>query len=52
MVFFGERTTSFICGTGCYNCGTQGSFYATDGTSDALKVLQLVVELTGRAFYV
>lgn len=50
MVFFGEKTTSFICGTSCDNCGTRGSFYATDGTSDALKVLQAVVELTGRVF--
>ncbi|XP_028407551.1 ATP-dependent DNA helicase Q1-like [Dendronephthya gigantea] len=50
MLFFGEEITSFICRTSCDNCCTRGSFYITDGTSDALKVLQAVVELTERVF--
>ena len=48
MLYFGEPRENFVCGVGCDNCVRQGLFYLTDGTSDALKVVQTVVELTGR----
>ena len=48
MLYFGEPRENFICGAGCDNCVHEGIFYLTDGTSDALKVVQTVVELTGR----
>ena len=48
MLYFGEPRENFVCGVGCDNCVNKGAFYLTDGTSDALKVVQTVVELTGR----
>ena len=48
VLYFGEPRENFVCGVGCDNCVRQGLFYLTDGTSDALKVVQTVVELTGR----
>ena len=47
MLYFGEPRENFVCGVGCDNCVCQGLFYLTDGTSDALKVVQTVVELIG-----
>ena len=49
MLYFGEERNSFLCGTACDNCTEHGGFHLTDGTSDALKVVQAVVELTGKA---
>jgi superfamily II DNA helicase RecQ len=46
MSYFGEKHDSFICLTGCSNCKHRGTHQITDGTSDALKVLQAVVELS------
>jgi superfamily II DNA helicase RecQ len=45
MKFFGEERESFRCVTSCDNCRMRGQFYNTDGTADALKVLQTIVEL-------
>ncbi len=44
--YFGEKHDSFICLTGCSNCKHRRTHQITDGTSDALKVLQAVVELS------
>lgn len=46
LSYFGEKHDSFICLTGCSNCKHRGTHQITDGTSDALKVLQAVVELS------
>ena len=40
MHYFGEERNSFLCGTACDNCTEHGGFHLTDGTSDALKVVQ------------
>lgn len=48
MAYFGECRSNFVCGGSCDNCVDSGCFYATDGTNDALKVVQAVVELTGK----
>ena len=45
MSYFGEKQDSFVCLTGCSNCKHRGTHQITDGTSDALKVLQAIVEL-------
>ncbi len=50
MIFFGKTLRDFMCGVLCDNCCNRGEFYVTDGTSDALKVIQAVVEVTGRVF--
>jgi superfamily II DNA helicase RecQ len=50
MLFFGETTTNFLCGVNCDNCLQRGSFHMSDGTTDALKVLEAMLELTGRVF--
>ena len=50
MLFFGETTANFLCGVSCDNCLQHGSFHMTDGTTDALKVLEAMLELTGRVF--
>ena len=50
MLFFGETTANFLCGVSCDNCLQRGSFHMTDGTTDALKVLEAMLELTGRVF--
>lgn len=49
MQYFGEECYSFPCGTACDNCTEHGGFHLTDGTSDALKVVQAVVELIGKS---
>ena len=49
MHYFGEERNSFLCGTACDNRTEHGGFHLTDGTSDALKVVQAVVELTGKS---
>ena len=48
MMYFGEEKSNFACGVSCDNCLNHGSYHLTDGTSDALKVVHAVVELTGR----
>lgn len=45
MNYFGEHREEFKCLTNCSNCLSQGSFYSSDGTTDALKVVQTLVEL-------
>ena len=47
MAYFGELQESFVCLTGCDNCKQRGSYQITDGTSDALKVVQALVQLSG-----
>ena len=49
MAYFGETPGSFICLTNCDNCISRGTFQLTDGVSDALKVVQAVMELTGKS---
>ena len=49
MVYFGETPGSFLCLTHCDNCASRGNFQLTDGVSDALKVVQAVMELTGNS---
>jgi superfamily II DNA helicase RecQ len=45
MNYFGENRDNFRCVvTNCGNCINQG-FYISDGTNDALKVVQTIVEL-------
>ena len=48
MAYFGETPGSFICLTNCDNCISRGTFQLTDGVSDARKVVQAVMELTGK----
>ena len=48
MVYFGESKSNFHCGISCENCCPNSEFYLTDGTNDALKVVQAMVELTGK----
>ena len=47
MMYFGEPRENFSCGH-CDNCSHHGKYYLTDGTTDAMKVVQSMVELTGR----
>ena len=49
MAYFGEKPGSFVCVTHCDNCVSRGNFQSTDGVSDALKVVQAVMELTGKS---
>ena len=51
MLFFCETTANFLCGVSCDNCLQRGSFHMTDGTTDALKVLEAMLELTRKSFY-
>jgi superfamily II DNA helicase RecQ len=50
MIFFGESLQDFMCGVICDHCCNYGEFYVTDGTSHALKLVQAIVQLTGRVF--
>ena len=50
MIYFGEEKEFFRCMTSCGNCTRRGSFHFTDGTSDAAKVVQTVVEMTGKKY--
>jgi RecQ family ATP-dependent DNA helicase len=47
MCYFGEQRNSFLCETNCDNCRHRGAYYTNDGTADAFKVVQSLVELTG-----
>ena len=49
MDYFGETPGSFVCLTNCDNCIRRGTWQLTDGVSDALKVVQAVMELTGKS---
>ena len=49
MDYFGETLGSFVCLTNCDNCIRCGTWQLTDGVSDALKVVQAVMELTGKS---
>ena len=48
MSYYGEERDRFMCGTSCDNCQNRGHFSIKDGKSDALKVVQDVVQLTGQ----
>ncbi len=48
MTYYGEERDGFMCGTSCDNCKNRGHYVATDGSSDAVKVVQAVMELTGK----
>ena len=50
MMYFGEERKFFRCITSCDNCARRGSFHFTDGTSEATKVVQTVVEVTGKKY--
>lgn len=45
MNYFGEDRDEFSCINNCDNCVSRGMFYTSDGTEDALKVVQTLVEL-------
>ena len=49
MDYFGEIPGSFVCLTNCDNCIGRGTWQLTDGVSDALKVVQAVMELAGKS---
>ncbi|KAJ7387576.1 hypothetical protein OS493_000910 [Desmophyllum pertusum] len=46
MSYYGEERDGFTCGTSCDNCQNSERYVTTDGTADALKVVQAVVQLT------
>jgi superfamily II DNA helicase RecQ len=48
MTYYGEERDGFMCSTSCDNCKNRGHYVATDGSSDAVKVVQAVMELTGK----
>lgn len=48
MIYYGEERDGFMCGRSCDNCRNRGHFVVTDGSPDALKVVQAVMELTGK----
>lgn len=48
MQYFGEEIVDFSCLSKCDNCIQRGSFFKADGKNDALKVVQLMVELGDR----
>lgn len=48
MTYFSESRSSFACVNCCDNCCHHGTYHLTDGTTDALEVVQAMVELTGR----
>ena len=48
MTYYGEDRDGFMCGTSCDNCINRGRFVVNDGSSDAMKVVQAVMELTGK----
>ena len=48
MTYFGESRENFQCLTTCDNCQNRGQFQITDGTSDALRAVKAIVELTGK----
>ena len=47
MTYFGEKQKSVVCLTGCDNFKQRGNYHITDGTPDALKVVQAMVQLSG-----
>ena len=48
MSYYGEERDGYTCATKCDNCQNRGRFIKTDGSSDAMKVVQSLVELTGK----
>ena len=46
MSYYGEEGDGYTCATKCDNCQNRGRFIKTDGSSDAMKVVQSLVELT------
>lgn len=50
--YYGEECDGFTCVTSCDNCQSRGKFVITDGTADALRVIQAVIQLTGKTFSV
>ena len=48
MTYYVEDRDAFQCSTSCDNCKTSDHYIITDGASDALKVVQAVVELSGK----
>ena len=47
MKYYGEQKENYLCGGSCDNCNTRGTYIKTDGTSDAFKVVQTMLELSG-----
>ena len=47
MAYYGETRDNFVCISSCDNCKQRGEFQENDGTADAAKVVQSLVELTG-----
>ncbi|XP_028394396.1 ATP-dependent DNA helicase Q-like 4B [Dendronephthya gigantea] len=47
LKYYGENQEGYMCGESCDNCKHRGTYIKTDGTSDAFKVVQAVLELSG-----
>ena len=47
MKYYGEHKEDYLCGGSCDNCNNRGTYIKTDGTSDAFKVVQAMLELSG-----
>ena len=47
MKYYGEHKEDYLCGGSCDNCNNRGTYIKTDGTSDAFKVVQAMLELFG-----
>lgn len=50
MQYFGEDREDFSCLSHCDNCKSRGLFYVADGTNDAMKVVQTIIELGDNKF--
>ena len=48
MSYYGETRKNLICVSACDNCKSRGTYAINDGTTDAMKVIQAVVELSGK----
>ena len=48
LTYYDEEKENFSCGPRCDNCIHKGTFNQTDGASDAFKVVQGILELTGK----
>lgn len=47
LKYYGENREGYLCGENCDNCKHRGTYIKTDGTSDAFKVVQAILELSG-----
>ena len=50
MKYYGEHKEDYLCGGSRDNCNNRDTYIKTDGTSDAFKVVQAMLELSGEKF--